>query len=618
MPFLAQARQFSLRRESSSIVQNFTLPAEPFSPRRDSFAQARIPGLILDPKDGGSRVDPNKPSNANTRQVVLNSLRGVDLPYVIHNSAALSSHILHFLSSQVKLKEAVVDDSDITRGILEFAQRNHIHSIVVGVPSTKNKNALTCVGKLRHLNHNVLHLQIEDPTHYSPAINPTDPSLSVQAPSKATLDTTPPVHSSQAPNVSAPEVPEEFETFTNNVGRESTHYWIVEAIDLERVVKQIKVKVREVNNLPIGQRIILDFDEQGAAYGDAQGLLAGFLGTLASDCKLFPIDYDRWSSGHNGIPSTYFTECFDTIIKPRFCFRTSERISRRYCKLSLGRKWSATKTRDEIIRNVPIGIDKDQWTRFVHYRLRPSTVKQVIPHTGGSKTNSRRRREMMVNGKPPGRGNLYVATHKRKDGTFVNESAKIVAEQIKEALTQANSDESEVSPHDSVGRVMGLVHSGRVLTMGIGAVPTNTYRNSRLRVSGLSHSSSFVAESSSSNDLRERCNNLESAFKSYIIMKEGGIPKELANFFTQANEDASMPDTPLGARGSSGASNWRSKTISNSGDQKHPQIAEVKNLLKLRRSNSGGEKPPQIAEVKNLIKLQRSNSGGQKPPQIAE
>ncbi|CAL0321860.1 unnamed protein product [Lupinus luteus] len=48
----------------------------------------------------------------------------------------------------VKLKEAVVDDSDITRGILEFARRNHIHSIVVGAPSTKNKNSLTSVGKL--------------------------------------------------------------------------------------------------------------------------------------------------------------------------------------------------------------------------------------------------------------------------------------------------------------------------------------------------------------------------------------------------------------------------------------------------------------------------------------
>ncbi|XP_019435865.1 PREDICTED: uncharacterized protein LOC109342309 [Lupinus angustifolius] len=128
-------------------------------------------------------------------------------------------------------------------------------------------------------------------------------------------------------------------------------------------------------------------------------------------------------------------------------------------------------------------------------------------------------------------------------------------EQIQEALTQTNVDESEASPHDSVGRVMGPDHSGRVLTMGMGAVPTNTYRNTRLRGSDLSHSSSFVAASSSSNNWRERCNNLESAFKSYIIMKKGGIPEGLANFFTHENDDASMPNTPLGARGSSGASN---------------------------------------------------------------
>ncbi|KAF1888916.1 hypothetical protein Lal_00036675 [Lupinus albus] len=44
---LAQARQLSLKRESFSIAQDFTLQSEPFSPRRQSLAQARIPGLIL-------------------------------------------------------------------------------------------------------------------------------------------------------------------------------------------------------------------------------------------------------------------------------------------------------------------------------------------------------------------------------------------------------------------------------------------------------------------------------------------------------------------------------------------------------------------------------------------
>ncbi|KAF1893028.1 hypothetical protein Lal_00024148 [Lupinus albus] len=41
MTFLAQARQLSLRRESSSIAQDFTFPDEPLSLKRESLAQAR-------------------------------------------------------------------------------------------------------------------------------------------------------------------------------------------------------------------------------------------------------------------------------------------------------------------------------------------------------------------------------------------------------------------------------------------------------------------------------------------------------------------------------------------------------------------------------------------------
>ncbi|CAL0299396.1 unnamed protein product [Lupinus luteus] len=84
-----------------------------------------------------------------------------------------------------------------------------------------------------------------------------------------------------------------------------------------------------------------------------------------------------------------------------------------------------------------------------------------------------------------------------------------------ETLTQSNNDESKASPHDSVGRMMGPDHYERVLTMGMGVVPTNTYRNTTLRASNFGTSSS-----SSYNDWRERCNNMESTFKSYIIMEE--------------------------------------------------------------------------------------------------
>ncbi|KAK2452786.1 kinase with adenine nucleotide alpha hydrolase domain-containing protein [Trifolium repens] len=43
----------------------------------------------------------------------------------------------------VKMKEAVVDDSDIARGILDYAKRNHIQTIIVGAPSSYTKNVLS-------------------------------------------------------------------------------------------------------------------------------------------------------------------------------------------------------------------------------------------------------------------------------------------------------------------------------------------------------------------------------------------------------------------------------------------------------------------------------------------
>jgi len=42
------------------------------------------------------------------------------------------------------------------------------------------------------------------------------------------------------------------------------------------------------------------------------------------------------------------------------------------------------------------------------------------------------------------------------------------------SLTQSTNDESEVSPNDVVGRVLGSEHSGRVRCMGFGAAPTNS------------------------------------------------------------------------------------------------------------------------------------------------
>ncbi|KAK4716522.1 hypothetical protein R3W88_014860 [Solanum pinnatisectum] len=96
--------------------------------------------------------------------------------------------------------------------------------------------------------------------------------------------------------------------------RPSARYWKVEAKDSENAIKQINVKVNEVNNLTVGERIIVDFDTYNSAYGDAHGLLAGYCGSLAIDCNLFLTSFERWLE-QSGMPKKYMEDCFETILK---------------------------------------------------------------------------------------------------------------------------------------------------------------------------------------------------------------------------------------------------------------------------------------------------------------
>ncbi|KAM3284030.1 hypothetical protein P3S67_022828 [Capsicum chacoense] len=170
-------------------------------------------------------------------------------------------------------------------------------------------------------------------------------------------------------------------------------------------VKTKQVKVSDIINLSSEERIVVEFDDV-APIGEAQGLLA------------------------------------------------AESIARRYVYNSISKKWGARRiklwdktfdpvlSRSKLMANVPKGISKDQWTCYVDYRLDKKTKKmcnqnaenrkkQTIPHIGGSKSNTRRRAEMMVEaGKKPGRATLYLATHKKEDGSYVNEVAKEICEKI--------------------------------------------------------------------------------------------------------------------------------------------------------------------------------------------
>ncbi|XP_009768241.2 uncharacterized protein LOC107814136 isoform X1 [Nicotiana tabacum] len=194
-------------------------------------------------------------------------------------------------------------------------------------------------------------------------------------------------------------------------------------------------------------------------------------------------------------------------------------------------------------------------------------------------------------GRRPGRIQLYLDTHKKQDGTYVNEAAKEICEKIELALSQSMVDESEVLPNDAVGKVLGKEHSGRVRCLGLGAVPSKVFKHTRPRFCGMNASSSDAsclnhcqenynkllnahnqsqenynkllnAHTQSQENYKEIVNSnkqMMNAFKAYMIMKERTIPEQFAGFFTSPpttpRDAASGSLSPMGARRSSDGSN---------------------------------------------------------------
>ena len=109
-------------------------------------------------------------------------------------------------------------------------------------------------------------------------------------------------------------------------------------------------------------------------------------------------------------------------------------------------------------------------------------------------------------------------------------------------MTQNEKDKSGPSTNDAIGKVFVEEHSGRVRCMGMGATPTNTFRNanhpSQLANSSTSMSSTTNYSQADFKRLESKFDGTLAAFKAYFLAKEGRIPVELTSIFdhrTQVN-----------------------------------------------------------------------------------
>ncbi|MED6168830.1 hypothetical protein PIB30_015206 [Stylosanthes scabra] len=132
---------------------------------------------------------------------------------------------------------------------------------------------------------------------------------------------------------------------------------------------------------------------------------------------------------------------------------------------------------------------------------------------------------------------MWSITHKKKDGNYVNEQVKEIAEKIEAHYTQQSVDSTIISPLDALGVVFGKEHPGRVRGLGMGVLPTVAFKNTTTRISqiNLGSSNDIGTSSTCGSTVQEELNTVKAqlqALASYIASKEGGkLPEHLAAMF---------------------------------------------------------------------------------------
>ncbi|KAF7831551.1 hypothetical protein G2W53_013884 [Senna tora] len=281
--------------------------------------------------------------------------------------------------------------------------------------------------------------------------------------------------------------------------RKNDKFWTVDVIDDQSVTKEIQLNMQGIWLLPVGERIILHFNESRQPIGEAGGLIAGFLGTVATDVGLFPISYRVWKK----VPKSSKEKCYYDIIKEKFHFEDA--IGKRWILGSIANHWRNNRctlfkkfykferSREENIEKHPPWIPKEMWIAFVDYRLDPATVEKIT------------------------------------EIEMQQTSCQMIGQQ------------------DSLAQVLGPEPTGRVRGLGFGPTPSQVFKNSGIQISrnargGVSKDRLAQLESQLQSET-ERRKTLEN-FMQYIFKGVYGntpIPPEFAQILNPEAGDRNEP-----------------------------------------------------------------------------
>ncbi|PIN07619.1 hypothetical protein CDL12_19818 [Handroanthus impetiginosus] len=309
--------------------------------------------------------------------------------------------------------------------------------------------------------------------------------------------------------------------------RESNKYWTVDLKDANGQIIKARLRVNDVFVLLGGKKIILEWNELGQPIRESGGLLGQFLGHVASEFNNFPTSYSKWSK----VPAS---------CKDHDKFDVSDELHKKHIMGSLGKKWRDNRSRlfingqrihvqpldisfehvvhssisgctrwilRQISRPRPLGlgcdsslskrptyIPREQWAGFLEYRMNEKTQTNInnrsmqkIPHTLASMSIARKRDQIeMETGRACSRVEMFAISHKKKDGSYVNDEARQKIEEL-QTQTQLSSED------DAYTTMFGKEHPGRVRSVSQGVCPSQMSRSTSR--AGESLSSNYILKS---------------------------------------------------------------------------------------------------------------------------
>ncbi|XP_058076709.1 uncharacterized protein LOC131225238 isoform X1 [Magnolia sinica] len=253
-------------------------------------------------------------------------------------------------------------------------------------------------------------------------------------------------------------------------------------------------RCHQVWNMREGQRIFITTNNLGQPVNENASKLTNFFGTIARNGDYAPLTYSNWRV----VPNEKKDDMYELVMS-KFQF---DKEIKSWVLMSIEKKWRDWKCELKKFHYSPHDNDEarladlnervqmDQWKALIEFwnseegkdRNKINTEnrrKQRISHTAGTKSFARIREEernKRANGEDLTRVDMFLLTHRRKNGMPVDEALARAMEQLNERTSQQpEASHNSTARKDIFSEVMGDERHGRVRTYGLGPSPSDIW-----------------------------------------------------------------------------------------------------------------------------------------------